>query len=83
MAGAAEIAKLLATITARMTDPAHDLSTSIRSELGHLAGNTYARIDHTLATLDDLARTIGASLTRTARLLDRLAYAGIVEPTPA
>ncbi len=82
-AGAAERTQLLATITARMTDAAHDLFTSTRPALGHLAGNIYARTDHTPATLDDLARTIGAGLVRTARLLDRLAYAGIVEPTPA
>ncbi|PZO67595.1 MAG: hypothetical protein DI634_10435 [Kocuria palustris] len=81
-AGAAERNQLLATLRTRTTDAAHDLFTSTRPALGHLAGNIYAHTDSAPATLDDLARSTGAGIVRTARLLDRLAYAGIVEPTP-
>lgn len=69
---------LLETLTARLTAAAHDLFTLGRPALGHHAGNTYARTAPVPQTLDELARSVGASRTQTARTLYRLNLAGLV-----
>ncbi len=76
-AGAAERTCLLATLTARITDAAHDLF-SLSPGLGHLAGNTYSRTSTDPQQLDDVARCIGASPAQARRLLDRLTEAGVL-----
>ncbi|EWT03746.1 hypothetical protein N864_18625, partial [Intrasporangium chromatireducens Q5-1] len=76
-AGAAERTSLLATLTARITDAAHDLF-SLSPGLGHLAGNTYSRTSTDPQQLDDVARCIGASPAQARWLLDRLTEAGVL-----
>lgn len=78
LAGSAERTALLATLRTRTETTAHDLFTATRPALGHLAGNLYARTDTTPRTTDELAAATGLDLTRTRRLLVRLAWAGLL-----
>ncbi|WP_454111260.1 hypothetical protein [Leifsonia shinshuensis] len=76
-AGAAERSALLATLTTRLRDAAHDLFT-LGPGLGHHAGNTYARTTSEPQALDTIARTMGSTVDQAARTLDRLTWAGVL-----
>lgn len=76
-AGAAERTTLLASLTARTMDAAHDLFT-LGPGLGHLAGNTYAHTTSDPQRIDDLARALGATPGQMLRVLTRLTAAGVL-----
>ncbi|MFC3690451.1 hypothetical protein [Aquipuribacter hungaricus] len=78
-AGPAERLALLAQLTARTTDAAHDVFTA-RAGLGHQAGNTWARVSHSVSSLD-LARTIGHPVDELRVVLGRLAEVGLLQRT--
>jgi hypothetical protein len=80
-AGSAERSTLLAHLTARVRDCAHDVFT-LGPGLGHLAGNLYALTTLEPKSLSDLASALGASLPRSGRLLDRLTAAGLLIHSP-
>ncbi|MGW9114531.1 hypothetical protein [Microbacterium sp. NPDC055683] len=79
-AGAAERTSLLASLTTRLTDAAHDLFT-LGPGLGHLAGYAYAHCTPTPQNAVDLARSLGASVAQATRTLDRLTSAGVLVHT--
>ncbi|MGO1740085.1 MAG: hypothetical protein ACTHYM_13940, partial [Actinomycetaceae bacterium] len=81
-AGSAERSALLATLTARTTDAAHDLFTP-GPGLGHHAGNTYARTTTEPQSLDDLTRATGTTRVHAALTLERLVSAGVLVHTRA
>lgn len=74
--GAADRTTLLATLSARLTDAAHDAFTP--GAHGHHAGNLYARTSQAPQSPADLAHLTGASLPRTLRALERLAEDGVL-----
>lgn len=74
--GAATRIALLAQLTARTTDAAHDAFTP--GALGHHAGNLYARCTTDPQSAAALAQITGASLSRTLSSLDRLVDAGVL-----
>lgn len=76
-AGAAERTTLLALLTARTTDAAHDLFT-LGPGLGHLAGNTYAHTTSDPQRTHDLARALGATPGQMLRVLTRLTAASVL-----
>lgn len=77
-AGAADRLTLLASLTARIADAAHDLFTR-GPGLGHHAGNTYARTTSEPQTLAELAALTGATPAATFRTLARLTEAGVLK----
>lgn len=81
-AGSAERLTLLAEVTNRLRACAHDVFT-LGPGLGHTAGNLYARTTRASRSLWDLARDVGATVTQTSRLLDRLADHGLVLHSPS
>ncbi|MDO5067453.1 MAG: hypothetical protein Q4D96_09265 [Propionibacteriaceae bacterium] len=81
-AGTAERHTLLATLTGRLADAAHDLFTPSPG-LGHHAGNLYALTTLQSQRLDELAHQLGSSPEHTARTLDRLVDVGVLIRTRA
>lgn len=81
-AGAADRLTLLASLTARIADAAHDLFTR-GPGLGHHAGNTYARTTSEPQTLAELAELTGAAPAETFRTLARLTEAGVLKRMPS
>jgi hypothetical protein len=75
-AGAAERSTLLATLTTRLRDAAHDLFTL--GALGHHAGNVYARTGAAPHDVETIARAGGSTIDQASRVLDRLSLAGVV-----
>lgn len=76
-AGAAERSTLLATLTTRTADAAHDLFT-LGPGLGFHAGNLYARTTREPLPVDAIARHAGCTVDETRRTLDRLTHAGVL-----
>lgn len=79
-AGAAERTSLLANLTTRTTDAAHDLFT-LGPGLGHLAGNAYARTTAHPQTISDMARSLGTTAGQAVGTIDRLTTAGLLVRT--
>ncbi|MFC3689539.1 hypothetical protein [Aquipuribacter hungaricus] len=75
-AGPAERLTLLTDLTARTTAAAHDAFTT-RPGLGHLVGNTWARLTHPMSTID-LARITAHPVDELQVVLGRLADAGLL-----
>ena len=76
-AGAAERSTLLATLTTRTTDAAHDLFT-LGPGLGFHTGNVYARTTREALPLDAIARATGSTTHTARRVLDRLTRVGVL-----
>src|SRR5699024_12110226 len=76
LTGPAERTTLLAQLTARTTDAAHDAFTP--GALGHHAGNVYARSTLHPASAHEIAQLTGSSLARTAAILDTLVEDGVL-----
>ncbi|WP_422117843.1 hypothetical protein [Brachybacterium sp. UNK5269] len=74
--GPAQRTTLLAQLTARTADAAHDAFTP--GALGHHAGNVYARSTLAPQSAHALAQLTGGSLDRTVRTLHRLVDDGIL-----
>jgi hypothetical protein len=81
-AGAAERTTLLALLTRRVQDSAHDLFT-LGPGLGHLAGTVYARTGAEAQTLRDLTVALGSSALQMRRILDVLSAEGVLVQGPA
>jgi hypothetical protein len=81
-AGAAERLTLLAQLTQRIRDCAHDVFT-LGPGLGHFAGNLYARTTSTAQSLTGLATEISTTVSHAAQILERLASAGLLIHSPA
>lgn len=76
-AGAAERSTLLASLSTRTADAAHDLFT-LGPGLGFHAGNVYARTTREPLPADAIARTTGCTVDEARRVLDRLTHAGVL-----
>ncbi len=76
-AGAAERSTLLASLTTRTADAAHDLFT-LGPGLGFHAGNLYARTTREPLPADAIARHAGCTVDEARRTLDRLTHAGVL-----
>ena len=76
-AGSAERSTLLATLTQRTRDAAHDLFT-LGPGLGFHAGNMYARTTTDPQPVDALARSAGCTVNQVRPALDRLTRAGVL-----
>lgn len=76
LTGPAERTILLAQLTARTTDAAHDAFTP--GALGHHAGNVYARSTLHPVSAHEIAQLTGSSPARTAAILDTLVEDGVL-----
>lgn len=79
-AGSAERSILLAALTQRTRDAAHDLFT-LGPGLGFHAGNVYARTTVDSQLVDVIARAAGCTVDQVRPTLDRLTRAGVLVRT--